>query len=387
MFLEVLVSVWIKKIELSKWILTEKNLNFFFDKRKFKSFKKNSFNQILGWDLKKNYKNFDIDGKKKIFFKISKNGYRNSRFNNKKNAIATFGDSYVFSRQVSDKHTWQEYLSNDLNIFVSNYGVGNYGLDQAFLKYLNTKISKKTKMVIFGFVPETICRIQSIWKNYLEFGNIHAFKPYVKISKGDVIFNKNYLKNKSKLSDIPSIIEQIKKSDRFYETKYLSRIFKFPYSFCFLKNFILNLKIFISTFVFIFKKKIKSQELNEKIFPHIMSSNIDDSHKLYLEKYSQKLLIGSMFKIQKKMLRDKKKVLFVIFPQLDDLKKKSRRNYQNLYKKYDESLNILDLTDIFLKKDFEKYYLNDKYGGHLNSMGNKFVAQEIKRIIKYERDF
>ena len=44
-------------------------------------------------------------------------------------------------------------ISRSLNIFVSNYGVGNYGLDQAYLKFLKTKISKKTKIVMFGFVP------------------------------------------------------------------------------------------------------------------------------------------------------------------------------------------------------------------------------------------
>ena len=43
-------------------------------------------------------------------------------------------------------------------------------LDQAILKYENTNLSKETKIVIMGFVPETITRVQlletlyRVWK-------------------------------------------------------------------------------------------------------------------------------------------------------------------------------------------------------------------------------
>ena len=45
-------------------------------------------------------------------------------------------------------------------------------------------------------MPETICRIQSSWKNYLEFGNLHGFKPSVYLDK-NLKFKKNFLKKKS----------------------------------------------------------------------------------------------------------------------------------------------------------------------------------------------
>ena len=144
--LELLIFIWIKKVEKSKWILTEKNLENKFDKEKFYKFKKQSYNEDLGWDQKKNFKSYDKNGNKTIFYKISNKGYRKSTYNKKSNIIATFGDSYVLSRQVNDNQTWQEHLSRSLNIFVSNYGVGNYGLDQAYLKFLKTKISKKLRL-------------------------------------------------------------------------------------------------------------------------------------------------------------------------------------------------------------------------------------------------
>ena len=33
------------------------------------------------------------------------------------------------------------------------------------------------------------------------------------------------------------------------------------------------------------------------------------------------------------------------------------------------------------KKDYTNYFINDKYGGHLNSKGNKYVANIIKKKI------
>ena len=50
---------------------------------------------------------------------------------------------------------------------VKNFGVGNYGLDQSYLKYLKYK-KFKNQIIIFNFVPETIARINSHWKHYRE---------------------------------------------------------------------------------------------------------------------------------------------------------------------------------------------------------------------------
>ena len=42
------------------------------------------------------------------------------------------------------------------------------------------KIDKSTKLIILAFVPETIARIHSYWKHYLEFGNKFGFMWIVK---------------------------------------------------------------------------------------------------------------------------------------------------------------------------------------------------------------
>ncbi len=60
---------------------------------------------------------------------------------------------------------------------VDNFGVGNYGFDQALLRLERELPSLECRVVIMGVVPETISRVQSYWKHYFEYGNTLAFKP------------------------------------------------------------------------------------------------------------------------------------------------------------------------------------------------------------------
>ena len=378
-FCELIILFFIKKSKNIKWIITKKNLIGLFNEKKFLNFKKKNFNYKLGWNKKSGIKNFEYLNNKKIFYSIDKKGYRSSKFDKKNNKIISFGDSYTFCRQVDNHDTWQEFISKKKNIFVSNFGVGNYGLDQSYLKYSNQSNRYKNKKIIFGIVPETICRIQSSWKHYLEFGNLHGFKPYCKLENNKIIIKSNPLKHKTNFFEIDKVIEKTKSFDRFYKDKYLKYLFKFPYVISFLKNISFNSKVFYK----IFTSKILKDEhkLNEKIFQIVMKSNIRISHNLYKEEYSKKLLSKLLTKINKKVSK-KNKCFFIIFPQLFDLKLSSRKNYQKFYHNLDKKINVLDLTTHFINiKNYEKLYINDKYGGHLNKQGNEFAAKIINKYL------
>lgn len=378
-FLELIIFYIIKKYNELNWILTKKKLIDYFNLEKFNKFKKNTYNFFLGWDLKPNFKSYDQSDNNKISFSINKKGFRESNFKNKKNKIITFGDSYTFCRQVKNKDTWQEFISKNNNIFVSNFGVGNFGLDQAYLKYKLYEKKNNARYVIFGFVPETICRIQSSWKHYLEFGNLHGFKPYCSLKKNKILINKNILKKNTAFKNLETTLNKTKHLDRFYKEKFLKHLFKFPYTISFLKNLNFNVRLF---YKIISNSLINTKNLNEKVFPIIMENNIKISHSLYNESYSKSLLEKLMFKINTDVIKKNKKCLFVVFPQLFDLRLNSRKNYQIFFKDLSNRLNIVDLTKNFSnKKDYTDYFINDKYGGHLNSKGNKYVANIIKRKI------
>ncbi|MDC0859395.1 hypothetical protein OAP45_01000, partial [Candidatus Pelagibacter sp.] len=118
-------------------------------------------------------------------------------------------------------------------------------------------------------------------------------------------------------------------------------------------------------------------------FPIVMKYNIKFSHKLYNEDYSKKLMNKLIIHISNISKNKRMDCYFVIFPQLYDLKLKTRNNYQIFFKKF-KNEKIIDLTSIFLnEKNINSLYVNDKYGGHLSYEGNKLVAQElIKKIYK-----
>lgn len=380
---EFLLFLYIKKIsKINKWVLIKQKLYLLFNKERFNFFKKNNYNYDLGWDKKPNSINFDINNKKKIFYSIDKKGFRSSRLNNKRNTISTFGDSYTFCRQVENSKTWQEILSNKRKKFIANYGVGNYGLDQSFLKYKKTLINKSVKIIIFGFVPETICRIQSCWKYYLEFGNLHGFKPFCRIRNKKLYFEKNVLKKKSQYENLERIIANTRKFDRFYKLKYNQYIFKYSYILCFIKNFLLNIRIFFILIKSSIKKGDFKNSFEKNTFPLIMENNIKMSHELYCENYSKNLLKKLIIKISNNV-KNNSKCYFVIFPQLFDLKLKSRKHYQNFFEEIKINYNIIDLTNNFLShKNYKKLFINDKYGGHLNYKGNLLVANILKDQIK-----
>ena len=78
----------------------------------------------------------------------------------------------------------------------------------------------------------------------------------------------------------------------------------------------------------------------------------------------------------------KKKIKYkiLIVPQYYDLKLKNHNHkYMNFFKSLDNK-NIIDLTDKFKKnKNWKKFYFNESYGGHLNVIGNKYLANLLFR--------
>ena len=80
------------------------------------------------------------------------------------------------------------------------------------------------------------------------------------------------------------------------------------------------------------------------------------------------------------------KFILLVLPQLSDLdfiKKNNKNNYEDFFKNISKNIHLLDLTNDFLDiNNYENLYVNDKYGGHLNSKGNKLVSELLNEFIK-----
>jgi len=370
------------------WLITNIDKYPVLDTDALEKFTKISFHPKLGW-WRPPLSNGEEKGvNEKVFFSIDSDGSRKKIFGNAPIKIATFGDSFAFCRQVSDHQTWQSNLAKKFNINVQNFGVGNYGLDQAFLRYSLCELSNDTKIIIVMFVPETICRVQSQWKHYLEFGNTFAFKPIFNIENNeDLIEISNPMKGLKDFKNYRLHLKNIQKHDRFYKEKFKPSIIKFPF---FLNGFkYMNFKIMLIKFAFIrFGAKAfrnSTNKIDEQIMKYVMRCNLKQSYALYNENKSTQLLKIIFREFKKKVIANNKKVFFIVAPQLLDLELRKVMNelpYEKFYRNLKTEYDIIDLTEDLSNLPLEKLYVNDIYGGHFSVYGNDAVAKLLEKKIK-----
>jgi hypothetical protein len=67
---------------------------------------------------------------------------------------SAYGDSFVGGADVPNDDGWVEQLSHLLGCRITNYAVGNYGTDQAYLRFL--RLRDKSPIVLLGINPNTV---------------------------------------------------------------------------------------------------------------------------------------------------------------------------------------------------------------------------------------
>ena len=97
--------------------------------------------------------------------------------------IAAFGDSFTANPDVEDREVWTQVLESELadrriRAEVLNFGVGGYGMDQAFLRWQHVGKRFPADIVIFGFQPENLHRNVSVFRPiYARYTGIPLSKP------------------------------------------------------------------------------------------------------------------------------------------------------------------------------------------------------------------
>ena len=240
LFLVIELSLHLLFLKLRKrydLIITGKDKVPKLDRKKLESFFKHGYDSEIGWVRKPNtFKTEDSFSGEKTWH-INENGSReNPGHEHLKTKVITFGDSFTFNREVDDDETWQYYLAKATRVNVANFGAGNYGLDQAFLRF-GREINnyKNANLIVIGVVPDTIVRNLTVWKHYSEFGNTFGFKPRFILERGKLRLIENPAKNKDNFYDLKKIIPVVNKYDYFYKS-FKENLFTFPYTFSILKS-------------------------------------------------------------------------------------------------------------------------------------------------------
>lgn len=166
-----------------------------------------SFDPELGWEPKENSFNKDNMGTytglpSNNHYTIDAYGSRLLPYQFPRGLVSTYGDSFCLCREVSDENTFQAFLSKKLQSYVSNYGVGNFGMDQAILRLEKRYPQDPTKHIILAITPWTIERIISVWKHYSEPGNILAAKPRFTLEDNQLKYIPNFIQNKAEFANL-----------------------------------------------------------------------------------------------------------------------------------------------------------------------------------------
>ncbi len=341
-----------------QWFITPEDENPKRDLRKWTKFLKHGGDTELGWVRKPNTNKKECGTE----YHINNKGARNNPNHEKlPSTISTYGDSFTFCRQNNDDTTWQWYLSELTETNVLNFGVGNYGLDQALLRLKREYPKNPTDTVIIGVVPSTIVRNMCMWKHYNEYGNIFGFKPMFKIDR-----NKN-------LKFIPRSIdvEFLKKNDMFYKSKFRKEMLRFPLIFHFFKKPFRNIPI--AYWVMTGQK--------EKAMMKIQRINLKLRKSLYRDWKATRtfdLLVREFIKYSEEM---NFKPVLVMLPQKDDITCK-HNYYKSVLSRFNQDIRTIDMRDYLFTEDFDSMYSDDnEYGGHFNSKGNHFIAEQLSILV------
>lgn len=199
-----------------------------------------SFDADLGWEPQPNSKkkkdtghsspdNEDVD---EVTYSTDKYGSRVCALDrdNGPFRVATYGDSYCFCRGVNDYETYQHYLAKTLDVHVSNYGAGNYGLDQAILRLKRRFEDDPADYVVMAVTASSIARILSVWKHYHEFGNTLAVKPRFEINEKGLTFIPSPVDKKVDLLNLEQKKEFLREHDYHYENWFKPRSPSWPYT-------------------------------------------------------------------------------------------------------------------------------------------------------------
>ena len=370
-----------------KWLYSKTNFVNKVEPKKLRKFFNSTFNHELGWEPLPNSekKEYLIDKKIGIlkFDSLSRRYDPNEKL--KESNYAIFGDSYALSRQVKESETIAHFLGNMFNQYFPNYGVGNYGLDQAFLRYMKYKSLLRNKHIIFIIVPETIVRINTRWRHFHETGNIFGFKSKFSINKNDQLFiEDNPIKY---FSDYKNVFNSFKNKtsdlikDPIYKYRFKEEAVNFENLIKFKSGTISKL---LEYFEWLFKKNYLKKISDPEGLTIRMKSNSNFSNKCYTINKTQRLFEKLILEIKKET---KNNMSLFFIPQLSDIDKDSS-NRQKFFNRIRDihKVKIHDATNYLIKemgsiKKTELLYVERGFGGHLTNKGNLLIAKWIKELI------
>ena len=322
-----------------------------------------TFSPTLGWTIKENGESelyqansAGIRGNNEYPFDQSPGSFR----------ISTFGDSFTHGDDVKNDETWQAYMEDsNPDMEVLNFGVGGYGLDQAYLRYKEKGRHYGNNVVLIGFMSENISRnVNTFRPFYYSRTGVPLAKPRFEIIDDQLTLVPNVIQDPMEYESLfhsKSAFSRLGVKDFYYPSRYNTGVFDFSPTYRLLK-------------IIVNRAKTK---LHDKIFVNGIYNEDADAYKITTKLFDA---------FYSDVLEDKSIPIIVIFPHKDDLmvyQETRRQSYEPLLLYLDASgYQYIDLMDIFKNGN-----VDDLFADHYTPYGNQLVANTILEFLETNKLF
>lgn len=344
------------------------------------------FDPELGYILGNYIPSDGMDGSATIST-VQVNGARRSfLYIGRKCRINTYGDSFTQCHQVSDGETWQEYLAGHLGEPIRNFGMGGYGVYQAYRRMLREERTEHgAEYLIFYIWGDD--HIRSLLRCR------HAITYKVWNHRGGSMFHGNFW---------PSL-EMDLETGRFVEKDNLLATPSALYSMTDAQFMVDHLRDDLALQLYAYKLgyiRNLDQERISKLAARLSyplgqsqeATPLQQAGEL-LDKYSLRATQFILEMAREFGNRSRKKLLVVLFdphrvmPEM--LKSGTRYDQEIADYLVKEKFDYFDMNEVHLR-DLKKYsmpfdeYMKLYFIGHYNPRGNHFFAYSIKdKVVKW----
>jgi hypothetical protein len=137
--------------------------------------------------------------------------------------VAAFGDSFTHSSDVPDGASWEVDMERlEPRVEVMNFGVPGFGLDQAYLRYLQDGVVFRPEVVLIDFMSDNINRVVNVYRPFFFYRSGLPFtKPRFELRGGKLTPVENPISTLEGYRDLlnhpDAKLDEIGQHDFFYQ--------------------------------------------------------------------------------------------------------------------------------------------------------------------------
>jgi hypothetical protein len=343
-----------------------------------------SFDPELGWCRRPDERGTEATDGGTTSYRLDGRARRhNPGFADEPARVAAFGDSFTFCRLVDDDGTWPHLLSRRLGVNVANYGVGNYGLDQALLRLERELPTLEADVVVMGVVPETIARVHSYWKHFFEYGNVLAFKPRFTLDAHGLTLHPSPIRRPGDYATYRERLPEIIGLDPFHAAKFRRDVLGFPYLPKLVRRARRHLPVLGHLLAGVGGDPARREAAVRAAFGAVLRDNARWTRRLHADPAARRLLGALVERFAATCRAAGKEPVLLVIPQLVDLERADGGTaHERTFAELRATLPVVDLTPRFrAAPDRAGLYSYGRLGPHCGPRGNALVAEALRPVV------